>query len=362
MRNLTINDATQEAILPHLKVTEELLSRAIVAETGIDGDVEITALSDLGLASNSTRMRGGFFTGMYARWQSRVPFVPVDATVNSCGVYVFTLNEMIDGVTFAKLISIAKNKISLLGYNWNFERGNHFITVGTLESGIPCVVMHASADEYKKGNADYALYPTANTWYQNEIKIYTASGNTGRFLRYLVGGNAERFIEIASKIEAINKHRLQDVSHLIFGSLVEDEYLFVSHYGMPSDSSVAIGCSWDESKYVLLTAPEKNIYIVEPCLTSSVSDVSDEPKLYPHGFGVEISNPNISFEDSRLLINGVTINSDDAVTRLPTKGIRMRDASDNDIDNYVQKVLAIHNSKIQSVIKPTMSLNSVGLI
>jgi hypothetical protein len=361
MINLTINDATQKAILPHLQITEELLSSAILYETGIEGSAEIIAMPDLGLASNSIRMRGGFFTGMYAKWQSSIPFIPIDATINSCGVYVFTLRDIIDRDTFLDLIQNAKNRINKLRYSWNFERGNHFINIGTLDNGTPCVVMHASADEYKKKNVD-ALYPTEQSWYFDSIKTYYSESCSGRYLRYITGTKAERFINIASSIEEINRKRMQEIAHLIFNNLINEELLFVSHYGMPTESSLAIGCSWKSKMFTLLTAPRKDIYIIKPTADQHTVNTGSTNILYPHGLGVMINDPKISYHNGTMTINGVNIDSDYSVSLVPFKQVRMQDTSDYDIMDFVQNYAKSRECQIAHVIKPTMSLNSVGVI
>lgn len=362
MINLSINDATQKAIILHLQTTEELISGAIATETGTYGDAEITAMSDLGLAGNLMRMHGGFYTGMYAQWHSSIPFVPVDATINSCGVYVFTLREVINQNTFINLVAEAKKKIKLLGYSWNFERGNHFITIGTLDNGRPCVVMHASADEYKKSNPNCALYPTETSWYYDDIRVFQSQKNVSRYLRYIVGTVAEKFIEIAFSIEDINRKRLSETAQLIFGELIDEEIMFVSHYGMPSDSSVAIGCSWKKTKFALLTAPNKDIYIAEPVSICGNSEETLRPTLYPHGFGVEIDHPTITYSNDRLTINGTNIEADETIASLPTKKIRMIDMPQFKVEAFARHILEKRDCKIIHCITPAMSLNNIGII
>jgi len=362
LKNLTLNDPTQLAILPHISLTEELLYGAIQSASGVNGEVEIVAMPDLGLSGNAIRMRGGFFTGMYICWQSRIPFVPVDSTVNSCGVYIFTLKQPLERAEFENRILIGKENIHSLNYVWNFERGNHFITLGYLIDGRPCIVMHASADEYKKSRKDAALYPTDDCWYKNEIKVYSESDRDCRYLRYICGNTAEKFIEIAMSINDINKKRHKDIAQLMFGDVFDDEYLFVSHYGMPTISSIAIGCSWEKSKITLLSAAKKNIYIAEPDLERNTANNTDSLSLNPHGFGVEIQQPVINYNAENLFINGVAITSEDSISHLVGRGIRMQNASDKEVDEYTAKILAECKGTIHNVIKPTLSLSSVGLI
>ena len=364
MKNLSLNDSTQLAILPHISITEELLCSAIKSASGTGGEVEIVAMPDLGLSSNVIRMRGGFFTGMYIHWKCNLPFVPVDATVNSCGVYIFTLNQSIERADFERRIQMGKKNIHSLNYNWNFERGNHFITYGHFNNGTPCIVMHASADEYKKSRNDVALYPTNDCWYKDEIRVYYSQKEEGgRYLRYICGNAAEKFIGIAMSINEKNGKRHKDIAQIMFGDILNDEYLFVSHYGMPTSSSIAIGCSWEESRIVLLSAAKKSIYIIKPDTEHDAVDANvDGLSLNPHGFGVEIQQPVINYKNGNLHINGVIITSDDSISYLNGRGVRMRNATDKEVDEHVTKILAECKGTIQNVIKPTLSLSSVGLI
>ncbi|MBO4675607.1 MAG: hypothetical protein J5601_05965, partial [Elusimicrobiaceae bacterium] len=89
MVNLTINDKTQESILEHLQKTEDLLSKVASKLSNKNKKANIYAMPDLGIAQNGTRMMGGFYTGACYTWDTDVPFIPVDATVNVCGTAVY---------------------------------------------------------------------------------------------------------------------------------------------------------------------------------------------------------------------------------------------------------------------------------
>ena len=95
MINLTINDSTQKNILQHLEVTETLLGNVASKLSNCDKRATIYSMPDLGIAQNGTRMLGGFYTGACYTWDSDVPFIPVDATVNVCGTAVYKLNKNI---------------------------------------------------------------------------------------------------------------------------------------------------------------------------------------------------------------------------------------------------------------------------
>ena len=62
----------------------------------------IYAMPDLGIAQNGTRMLGGFYTGACYSWNSDIPFVPIDTTVNVCGTAVYKLKQKITRQEFKR--------------------------------------------------------------------------------------------------------------------------------------------------------------------------------------------------------------------------------------------------------------------
>lgn len=355
MRDLTLADEMQLAILPHIRKTEELATRAIKKETGKEGCVIITAMPDLGLANNPIRMQGGFFTGMHIAWDADIPFVPVDATVNCCGVAIYSLNGPLSPEEFHAGIERAKVEAGRSGRRWNFDRGNHFILLCRADDGREYAVLHASADEYKTSLPSHALYPVPGVWYESEIKvIYSEDGY--RFLRYLTGSPAERFIAIARQLEKINQERMQAFSNEIFGNRITGQLCCIPHYGMPNESSIAIGCSWNHQRSILLTAPGKDIFLIENRETSSI------PWLTPHGFGVEISHPAISYGRDGLRINRTLITDERAVASLNSKGIRMAHAEDEVFQKHVSQILQRVNARIAISMKPLMAISRDGFV
>jgi len=353
MIDKTLSDDMQKAILPHLLMTEQLVEKAIERETGREGHVTITAMPDLGLANNPVRMCGGFFTGMYIEWNTDIPFVPVDATVNCCGVSVFALNGRLSPVEFLAGVDRARAQAGRVGYRWNFERGNHFVILGQTSKGEYLAVLHASADEYKKSLPDYALYPVPGVWYEPEIKTLF-SDSSDRYLRYLVKSPAIRFISIAQRLEKINQERMRTFAEWVFGDNLVSELNYVSHYGMPTESSIAIGCSWSPQKSVLLTAPGRDIFLIENNEEGAAS------WLVPHGFGAEVPNPVISYNKQGLQINGTLITSEETVATLPGKDIRNVHFKDEEIEKHVDHLLHKVNARIITRIKPLMMISKDG--
>lgn len=353
MIDKTLSDDMQKAILPHLLLTEKLVKKAIERETKKEGCVTITAMPDLGLANNPIRMNGGFFTGMYIEWKADIPFVPVDATVNSCGVSIFALKRPLSPAEFLAGVERAKEQAGKFGYRWNFERGNHFIILCQTCKNEYFAVLHASADEYKKSLPDHALYPVPGVWYEPEIKT-VLSESSGRYLRYLVKSPAKRFISIARQLETINRERMRTFAEWVFGNELADELYYVPHYGMPTESSIAIGCSWSPQKSVLLTAPGKDFFLIE----------NNEPGasswLVPHGFGAVVPNPVISYNQQGLHINGMLITDEETVAALPGKGIRNVHSKDEEIEKQVDHILRRVNAKVVNRIKPLMTISKDG--
>ncbi len=358
MTDNTIHDEIQKKILPILEETENLFYEAIKqTNNGIPGKVSLTAMPDLGLANNVIRMKGGFFTGMFLEWESAVPIVPIDTTINSCGIVIYLLKKEMSIVDFKNIVTNnVYEKINKIKYNWNFERGNHFITLGRFEDGRYCILMHASADEYKKDIKDKALYPDSDVWYSNDIKTIRSPSNRNRYLRYLSGETAKRFIDIALQLENINHKRMKEIADLLFGQYIEKEILFVPHYGMPTKTSIAIGCSWNTTKSVLLTAPGRNVYIIKQ-KTDSINN--GEKWLTPHGLGVSADITDISYKKN-LLINDLKIIDTNDVKKIRNRSIRYKDLSNEKFKGCINEVLSKCNAEIDSIIHPLATLSESG--
>ncbi len=95
IKNFSLNDNTQKEILKHLEITSKLLSKVGTELSGTQKESIIYTMPDLGIAQNGTRMLGGFYTGACYSWDSDIPFIPVDATVNVCGTTVYRLKHKI---------------------------------------------------------------------------------------------------------------------------------------------------------------------------------------------------------------------------------------------------------------------------
>lgn len=323
--NLSLNDNTQKNILRHLETTSKLLSKVGTELSGTQKESKIYAMPDLGIAQNGTRMLGGFYTGACYTWDSDVPFIPVDATVNVCGTAIYKLKQNISAEEFKKrLNNVMDNRETYLQYvktrlpkhivdsidlekddkfKWNYNVGNHFVILAEQneENGeLPVgqyMIVHASAIELKKDNLKYGLYPVKGNWYYDDIKtIYDEEEN--RYLRYIVGKKAVQFWELANMLQTINKDRNRYFCKTVLGELAGEEIINLSHYGMPTNNSVCIGCQWEQENFTLLTAPGNDIYLVHPNLTASNTININNKKitLTPHGCGVMLKNSSDKIE------------------------------------------------------------------
>ena len=95
MVNLTFNDETQIQILEFLRTTEKMISDITSKLSSSPKESIIYGMSDLGLSADAVRMMGGFFTGICITWDCDVPFIPIDTTVNVCGVCAYKLKKKI---------------------------------------------------------------------------------------------------------------------------------------------------------------------------------------------------------------------------------------------------------------------------
>ena len=358
MIDFTLNDPTQVEIKKHLVVTEMLLSRVATKVSGVPKEATIYALPDLGIASNKARMLGGFYTGMVAGWNTSIPIIPVDATVNSCGVSVFKLKKQLTDLEFSQAVQSAIHLAESKGYQWNFDVGNHFIVLGELSNGDPCVVLHASAQEFKRGNMQEGLYPEKGNWYYDDIEIEFLED---RFLRYISGKKAERFFEIARKTKKFNQERHRIVAHLLFGNNLSDELLNIQHYGMPSQNSVAIGCTWEGGLMPLLTAPNRRIYLVDPIKgANNTISLQEECILFPHGLGVysKIGGVITYSKDDISVFGNCTENT----LTMPEVAIRCSDSSEIKLERVIEKIMSICPATISDYIKPVCTHSKIGTL
>ena len=370
IKNLSLNDCTQENIIEHLKNTEKLLKTVATKLSKEEKDAKIYVMPDLGIAQNATRMLGGFYTGACYTWDTDVPFIPVDATVNVCGTAIYKLNKSISNEEFIKRLNkVLNDRKSYLDfvnahlplevlktidindaskYYWNYTNGNHFIIFAEsdgeygLEKG-QYMIVHASAIEFKKDNLEFGLYPVKGNWYYDDIKT-EYDEDSKRYLRYITGEKAKRFYDIATYLKDFNKIRNSYFCKAVLGDLLQKEVINISHYGMPTNNSICIGSQWEQLDYALLTAPGNAIYLVHPKLNLNNTFALDNINitLTPHGCGVKMNNSadKIEYLDKNTLKVGNNIFSlGNSVNIGIDVSVRTNGMNEEELDTYILNIL-----------------------
>lgn len=303
-------DATQQSLLPYLQRTEELLTRATTSLSARSQPARITAMPDLGLPHNVTRIRGGFLTGAYYQWDCDIPFIPIDVTLNLCGVALFELSQaspLID--SFHDRIPGARSAWQELGFVWNFTNGNHFLILARDSvTDVHYLCIHASPAEFKTQFA--GLYPSGKNWYAGKEMVFRDGDQDGRYLRFLFGSSATRFIEQANWMRGFQTDRQRFIAELLAGPEgIANETFNESHYRMPDSQSVSIGCYLTKPgfDYMLLTRPSAPLFLIRSAGGADNTVVIDgtEYHINPHGLGVKSNEPlDISVEGEDLILWG----------------------------------------------------------
>lgn len=365
MNDLSSLDSTQAELKRHLAVTERLLARAVSKESGTEHSAQITLMPDLGIPFSVSRILGGFATGALYQWKCAVPFVPVDSTVNVCSVSVYrTDQEFSCQAEFNETISRAKKETaSESSYLWNYDaaHGNHFITYGEVAEGQGVasgryLVLHSSACEFKKQSN--GLYPSSRSWFADRIRVFEES-ESGRWIRYIVGSTAERFYRQARLLEEFNRVRHQYFAELILGTRhCLEETLSIPHYGMPTSDSVAIGCQWLDvaQRYLLLTAPSKPLYFIDPKGggRNSIQSERGELLLQPHGLGIRYAGSlELSYEFAAIRINGRRY--EPGASLKGEEKLEIRGSRDRELDGCVERILSKCPGRVSAVLRPLYS-------
>ena len=389
--NFSLNDDTQKKIMEHMETTSGLLSAVATELSGKRKESKIYAMPDLGIAQNGTRMLGGFYTGACYTWDSDIPFVPVDATVNVCGTAIYKLNKNITTDEFKKrLDKVMNDKNTYIRYAtthlpsqifnsievndekkffWNYNVGNHFAILAEQKQGtteIPAgqyMIVHASAIELKKDNLKYGLYPVPGNWYYDDINtMYDEKKN--RYLRYIKGDKAIKFFKIANILQAINKDRNRYFCKEVLGELCGEEIVNISHYGMPTNNSVCIGCQWEQEDFTLLTAPGNDIYLVHPNLKSWNTIDCGEKKitLTPHGCGTELRNnkDTIQYINGGIVIGNKFFKKGQSIDIGKDVNVRTINMSSEDLGNYVYGILGKCPGQIYGKMKQLFARTKYG--
>lgn len=281
------SDPAHNLLLPFLRDTEVLLQKALQT-LDKNSSCRVVPAVDLGFPHDVVRIAGGFPTGCYVEWNSEVPFVPIDTTVNIDTSTVFELDDDISDQVDEAFFNALRKNIEDSSYIFNFHKGNHFISFGRYRStGTPVLVIHSNEKEFKYQYN--GLMPAEDNWYSDEVSIIKKGD---RYLRYISGSTAKLFIDIAKSLEEFNVVRHRFVAHLLTKGMTKinsqkDDH----HYFMPSRQSVAIGCFpvVTGSIVPIFSRPGRDITLFSPEKGGNNVIQShgkfDDLVLVPHGWG-----------------------------------------------------------------------------
>lgn len=286
----TLKDNTQRMLTAHINETEKLFNQ-VIKTYDKNGFAYILPSLDLGIPNNLTRLAGGFATGIAVLWNSAVPIIPIDTTVNICTSSVYEIDAAKYKDWFNDTnINAVNDKMKSIGAAVNFRNGNHFIQLFfSKNSQKYYLVLHGSSTYLK--NSFYGLYPEKNNWYHNDIKTYQTS--SGKYFRYIIEKTAEHFIWCARQLNHYNIeiHR-EYVKRLSIP--VHSEVCMYHHYGMPSGNSVMMGTYFvkENSIVPLFTHYKCPVYLLKVTPAFPYIILEKEKRfLVPHGWGKQFKHP-----------------------------------------------------------------------
>ena len=327
---------TRDALTRFVQETEYLLLNSLT-QYDKNASCKITPSLDLGFPHDVERIAGGFPTGCLVTWESSVPYIPIDTTVNVCTTSVYTLSAPLSEFFSTRYIENILDSAKSGSYIPNFHRGNHFIVIAKNSKQQEILLLHSSAAEFKR--QFNGLYPTRNNWYDNDVKVYQ---NNNRYIRYIVDRPALLFYAMAKQLVSYNETR-----HNFFAELLVEKNIHISsvkhchHYDMPSRSSVLIGSYLIKERETVpvLSRPGKPILIYTTLNPKHKHIVNGETMiLVPHGWGKTCSKyPNIKIdsENNRFSLNDNSYEIEPGASLRDHPDLMLRDYSfDTQLNKY----------------------------
>ncbi|TXI48872.1 MAG: hypothetical protein E6Q50_09260 [Lysobacter sp.] len=328
-------DIAHDMLMPFIKETEDLLGCALKS---IDPNAtcRIIPAADLGFPHDVIRIAGGFPTGCLVEWNCETPFVPIDTTVNIDTSSIFVLDRDISGYINEGLFDWLRNKFEISSYEFNFHKGNHFISFGRmLIADLPVLIIHSNEKEFKYQYN--GLMPSDENWFSEKVRVLRRGS---RYVRYIVGDAAAMFVDLAHSLEQFNIMRHRFVAHLItrnYARIVKQEDHH--HYYMPTRQSVAIGCFpiKTNTRVPVFSRPGRNIAIFEPASGGKniigQSAPGEDVVLVPHGWGktcVPGTTFSIDYDRKIFDLSGCEYEIKAQVTLGRDEKLHLRDFTSND--------------------------------
>lgn len=354
-------DFTQGNLSKYINVTNELITDALkLYDTAAKSKIVTTM--ELGFPNDIIRLAGGFGTGLYIQWDSCIPFIPVDTTVNVCTTSLFTLsNDMEEKITPA-LIQNIREQILQRGFRPNFDRGNHFIIYAKSRiSNQYFLVLHS--DTYHDGYE--SMSPEFENWYYNDIKILIKDG---RYLRYIIGEKAREYYDRTKYLEVQNSAKHDYVANDIIGSdAVIESSQIMHHHCMPSSSSILIGCYLVSAHTTLpiLSSPGRPIYLYR--FDKSLEEqncIDNHHFIVPHGWGRYFDGNfslHLDLPNNVLFLNDSKFDIQPKQTFKSCENIKIRSFNNSDkCDEYLEFLKSYYTGNNIDMLDQLIAYNKSG--
>jgi hypothetical protein len=303
---IVAGDYAQALLIPYLERTQRLLSNAL-RKLDSAADCQVVPAADLGIPYDVLRLAGGFATGCFIEWQCSTPVIPIDTTMNIDTSSVFWLDSDPGEAFSQERIESLKRRIDAdSSYEWNFNRGNHFILTCRRDTdGRYALLLHSNEKEFK--DQFNGLCPTPDNWYEKSIRVFEGE----RSIRLLVGDPAQLFSQFAHMLQNFNILRHRFIATMLMGDCVgiTEEY-HKHHYFMPTPTSAALGCYLCESdeEVPIFSSVGRPIAMFRPTV-GGLNEVrllaGGNCLIVPHGWGMTASRPLLLVQsDDHLVLSG----------------------------------------------------------
>lgn len=330
---IVAGDPAQALLLPHLQETQSLFLNALRTLDPL-ADCQVVPAADLGIPYDVLRLAGGFATGCLVEWKCRTPVIPVDTTMNIDTSSIFWLDGCIDDVFTREAVDDLRHRIDTdSSYQWNFHRGNHFITSCRHSvDGRHALLLHSNEKEFK--DQFNGLCPTVGNWYEKSIRVFGEE----RRIRLIAGERAVLFAQMAQMLQEFNIVRHRFIATMLIGDRVRiTDECHKHHYFMPTSTSAAIGCYLCEpgEEVPVFSSVGQPITIFRPADggLNRVELLSGGTRLVvPHGWGMTASRTlRLTQSQDHLELNGQSyslkpgvslLDHDDIVPRLFVGGMQ----------------------------------------
>lgn len=299
------HDKAQAFLSSHLRETQQLLLESL-RSLDPNAECQIRYAADLGIPWDVLRLAGGFATGCVVDWKCNIPIVPVDTTMNVDLTSVFELSSAPTRGLFAltemhRIRTTIENNSS---FSWNFESGNHFISL--CRDGKNWILVLHSNDREFKGQYN-GLYPATENWYARNLRTL---GHPTRPIRILTGSAAKLFNDTSQMLRSYNRVRHEMIAECVLnGSAVVASVHHKEHYFMPTSSTACLGAylSAPQERVVVFSEPGAPLAIFEPHGggPNQIHLLSGgEALIVPHGWGVGLTTSNIEVTWPEVAIDG----------------------------------------------------------